>query len=246
MLRAPSVVSSEVAGSNPRPQHQILSAHQPVYLPGIIIMAKIALSDDFMWVGHCDYQPRSWHSRNYIRGYKSIVTLSVPVVKSSGPSINEKRIDGVLWKDHHLRSLAHNYRKRPFFKDYFPELEAVLLMPHTSLANLNISLAHLFCHWLNIETQIHYSENWNISGRKTAMLVDMCQKMKATDYLSSPGERAYVNIQEMNGYAHHFLKFTHPIYEQGYRDFAPDLSVIDLIFNCGPESGDIVKRCASV
>ena len=46
----------------------ILSGHQPVYLPGIVVLTKIALSDACMLVGHCQFQNKSWHSRNYIRG----------------------------------------------------------------------------------------------------------------------------------------------------------------------------------
>ncbi len=239
---------SEVAGSSPRPQHQIvLSGHQPTYMPGIIVMAKIAVSDAFMFVGHCDYQPRSWHSRNFIRSsnYGSLVTLRVPVIADSGPSINDKLLDGDLWKHKHLRSLKFNYSKRPFFKDYFPELEAVMQMPHYTLGELNIALILMLCQWLDIDTPIFDSRDYDIEGHKTAMLADMCQKVGATDYLSSPGE-TYVQQQEMNGYAHHYLKFNHPEYEQGYRVFMPNLSVIDLLFNMGPESGQIVRECADV
>ena len=46
----------------------IFSGHQPVYLPGIIVFTKIALSDAFMYVRHCQYVSGSWHSRNFIRG----------------------------------------------------------------------------------------------------------------------------------------------------------------------------------
>jgi hypothetical protein len=45
-----------------------LSGHQP-----------IALSRQFVFVPHCDYQPKSWHSHNYIRGTAKPLNLSVPV-----------------------------------------------------------------------------------------------------------------------------------------------------------------------
>ena len=222
----------------------ILSGHQPVYLPGIIVMAKIALSDKFMFVGHCDYQPRSWHSHNFIRGYQTPIKLSVPVWK--GPTINETRpVSDSRWRLKHCASIELQYKNRPFFNDFYPEIMNCIMRPADSLSELNIGLMRVLMHQLEIETPTYCSQDFNIHGYKTAMLADMCQKMEATDYLSSPGE-TYVKPEEMNGYAHHFLKFTHPVYEQGYRDFMSGLSVIDLLFNCGPQSGRIVRQAGNL
>ncbi len=222
----------------------ILSGHQPVYLPGIIVLAKIALSDKFMFVGHCDYQPKTWHSRTYIRGADGPIMLWVPVHK--GLSINETRpLADSHWRLKHLRSMELQYHKRPFFNDYYPEIMDCLMRPVASLAELNISLTHLLMHMLHIETPTYQSENFDIRGHKTAMLVNMCEKMGANHYLSSPGEVNYVRPEEMNGYEHSYLKFTHPEYEQGHRKFMPNLSVIDLLFNMGPDAATIVRGCAA-
>ena len=45
----------------------ILSAHQPVYLPGIILFGKIAISDVFMFLGHVQFSRTSWQTRNRVR-----------------------------------------------------------------------------------------------------------------------------------------------------------------------------------
>lgn len=231
----------------------IISGHQPVYLPGIIVMAKMALVDQWCWVGHCDYQHRSWQSHNFIRGFGNPLKLIVPVRKSySGNSINETLVlsakeDG--WRTKHLNSIKHIYGKRPHFDEYYPELEAALLMPCEKLGELNIGLANLLCHWLDIQTPTHKSEDYKIGnypGNGTLMLAEMCEKLEAKHYLSSPGEAAYVKPELMNGFAHSYIKFTHPEYEQGYRSFMPNLSVIDLVFNCGPQSGDIVRSAATI
>ncbi len=221
----------------------ILSGHQPVYLPGIIVMAKIALSDKFMFVGHCEYQPKSYHSRNFIRGRDEPVMLSVPVNK--GYSINEtKPLADSHWRLKHLRSMELQYHKRPYFNDYYQEIVDCLMRPVKSLSELNIGITHLLMHMLHIETPTYNSENFDICGHKTAMLVNMCEAMGAQHYLSSPGED-YVRLNEMNGYEHSFLKFAHPIYEQGYRKFMPNLSVVDLLFNTGPDAATIVRGSAS-
>lgn len=239
---------AEGGGSNPTPQHRlILSGHQPCYLPSIHLFSKIALSDHFMFVGHCDYEPRSWHSRNHIRGNKDrVIVLSVPVVHKSGPSINEKLIDGYRWKDHQLKTIEYTYAKRPYFWEYYSPLREVLLGSQATLGALNIDLIRLLCEQLDIKTELHYSEHYDIQGHKTAMLVEMCDRLKATDYLSSDGERDYVEPQEMNGYAHHYIKFEHPVYDQGHKTFMPNLSVIDLLFNVGPGAAKLVHEAGNL
>src|SRR5689334_17350626 len=85
----------------------LLSGHQPVYLPGIILLNKIALSDLFMFVGHCQYVKKSWHSRNRIALRKQELWLAVPV-KTAGlfeQVINETYLANEIWKRKHLGSI---------------------------------------------------------------------------------------------------------------------------------------------
>jgi hypothetical protein len=58
----------------------------------------------------------------------------------------------------------------------------------------------------------------------------------------------YVDEEKMAaaGVKHRWLNFTHPVYDQGHSEFITNLSIIDLLFNCGPESGRIVKEAGSV
>jgi hypothetical protein len=223
----------------------ILSGHQPVYLPGIVVLTKIALSDAFMFVGHCQFQNKSWHSRNYIRGPHGALLLTVPVEKHMGQSIDQTKILAGSWRRKHLESIRLAYQKRPFFDAYFPELEKTINADWGSLGCLNACLIAKFCEWLGIETK--YCLNAGVEGHKTDMLISMCKSASADQYLSSPGE-TYVDQKQMAsaGIKHFFLKFEHPIYDQGPRDFIENLSVIDLLFNVGPDAGKLVKEAGHV
>jgi hypothetical protein len=235
----------------------ILSGHQPVYLPGIVVLTKIALSDAFMFVGHCQYVSKSWHSRNYIRGpdtrYGGPLMLTVPVEKHMGQSIDQTKILAGIWRRKHLGSIRQTYEKRPFFDAYFPELEKIINADWGSLGCLNACLISIFCEWLEIETK--YCLNTGVEGHKTDMLINMCKVASKSagpldyynEYLSSPGE-TYIDQKQMAdaGIRHHFLRFTHPVYDQGHRDFIENLSVIDLLFNVGPEAGKMVKEAGHV
>ncbi len=221
----------------------ILSGHQPVYLPNIQLFSKISLSDQFMFVGHCQFVNKSWHSRNIIRNGSQTLTLTVPVLKSGrlGQSIMKTRIHGDHWKKKHIKSIINVYQNRPFFSKYFPTIEQILMEPRSSLGELNIALIIQFLKWLKIETPIHYSENHNITGHKTDMLISMCKTMKAERYLSNEGSRSYVNEKQMfdENIYHSWQNFKHPQYDQG-ANFIENLSTLDCLFNVGPKSRDLV------
>ena len=77
----------------------------------------------------------------------------------------------------------------------------------------------------------------------------MCKATGAKEYLSNEGAREYVDEVAMRraGIRHRWLKFQHPTYDQGRnKEFLPNLSIIDLLFNCGPDSARIVKGAGHV
>lgn len=227
----------------------LLSGHQPVYLPGIILFNKIALSDAFMFVGHNQYVRKSWHSRNHIRNQDKKLTLSVPVKKKNnfGNSINDTELDGDHWKRRHLASIRGAYLKRPYFDQYFPVLEAIINKQHQSIGDLNMDLIRQCLEWMDIDTPIYDSRDFKITGEKTNMLISMCEATKATSYLSNLGSHAYLDepLMEAMGLKHLWQDFSHPTYDQG-ASFLENLSAIDLLFNVGPSAGDIVKTSGKV
>jgi hypothetical protein len=206
---------------------------------------KIALSDAFMFCGHCQYCPKSWHSRNFIR----TGMLSLPVHK--GPSINETEIAGEHWLKEHLRSIKLAYSKYPFFDDYFPILQNLMGCSWLSLGELNTVIIKYFLEWLEIKKEVLSSDWYEIKGHKTEMLISMCKAVGADEYLSNEGSRAYVDeeLLAVNGIKHRWQKFKDPDYGQEkliYHGKEQPLSVIDLLFSKGPEAGEIVRTAGHV
>ena len=117
----------------------LLSAHQPVYLPGIILFSKIALSEAFMFLGHLQFSRTSWQTRNRIRRGDGDQFLSVPVRHRGrfGQSINETEIANQHWKKKHLKSIYFTYNNRPYFDMYYPELEEILQREWDFLSGIN-------------------------------------------------------------------------------------------------------------
>ncbi len=224
----------------------ILSAHQPVYWPGIILLNKIALSDQFLFLGHVQLTLHSWQVRNRIRVRDAPLFLSVPIRKAGrfGQSIDDAEIDGDLWKRKHLETIRQNYSKRPFFSHYYPKVEALLQCDWLRLGDLNRALIRLLLDLLEITTPIIESRDLDLQGHKTEMLISACRAVGADRYVSNQGARAYLDeaLMAAAGVRHYWQVFEHPVYDQG-GPFVPDLSVLDLLFNHGPASAAIVRSC---
>ncbi len=74
-------------------------------------------------------------------------------------------------------------------------------------------------------------------------LAAICESLGADTYLSGAGGRAYLDLEPFNkrGITVKFQTFNHPVYPQRYGDFIPNLSLLDLLFNCGPNSLKILE-----
>jgi hypothetical protein len=227
----------------------LLSGHQPVYLPGIILFNKIAMSDAFMFVGHCQNVPHSWHTRNKIRVGDRPHTLSVPVIRKNrfGQSINEAQLANVHWRRKHLRTMEYSYRKRPFFDAYYPKLAELLMKDWRSLGEMDMTIIRTIMEWLEIKTPVYDSENYCVEGAKTDMVISMCQALDAESFLFNEGSRVYLEEERLasHGIQAYWQVFEHPTYDQG-RDFIENLSIVDLLFNVGEESCEIVRSCGRV
>ena len=221
----------------------ILSGHAPVYLPSILLFTKLAHSDAFMSCPHLQFVNRSWHSRNYIRGVNDQpAMLTVPVEKSMGQSIADTKIlNEGPWRRKHVETIKQVYRHRPYFGEYFPLL-SFIIQEADDLCGLNLRLMAQVIAWLGLKIHAVDSRQYQITGHKTDMLISMCKAVGAKEYLSNEGARDYVDEVAMmrEGIKHRWLTFTHPTYDQG-KEFIPNLSIIDLLFNCGPDSARIVR-----
>src|SRR5512138_1392997 len=219
----------------------IITAHQPTYLPGIILFNKIALADKFIFLGHCKFTNSSWQNRNRIKGG---FFLTVPVKHNFGQSIEDAEIDNDKpWKRKHLRSIKETYGKAPYFKDYFPTIEQVLAHEWRTLGPMNEFIIGTICEWLEIETPILRYQDLGLPQQEDGNHLHwlLCEAFRTDRYLHSLGEVAY--LEPKYPIKHLWQKFTPPEYPGAT---APNLSIIDLLFNCGPQAARIVREAGHV
>jgi len=222
----------------------ILSAHQPVYLPWLGLFHKIALADIFCVFDIVQYQRKDFNNRNKIKTSAGPIWLTVPV-KSSG------RLDSVItdieiindgWHKKHLKSIELNYKKTPYFDQYFHGLKYILDTPYQYLVDLNFDILVYALDALDIDTKIVKASDYSFVGTKSELVLDMCTQLNADIYIFGEQGKDYADVDafKSKGVHPYFQSYNHPIYKQTKGEFEPFMSMIDLIFNQGGAGKEII------
>ena len=223
----------------------ILTAHQPVYLPWLGLFHKIALADLFCYFDIVQYQRKDYNNRNKIKTSNGELWLSVPVESKNHLNKNVSKILIVQgnWVKKHLKSIELNYKKTPFFKDYFPELRSILINESkNSLGHLNLKLLEYFMECLSIDTPIVKAGDYSFDGIGSDLVLDMCVRLGADSYIFGEQGKNYADVKAFKEakIVVEFQNYIHPVYRQMGRDFLPYMSIIDLLFNEGDKSFDML------
>ena len=223
----------------------ILTAHQPVYLPWLGLFHKIALADLFVSFNRVQYVPKDWLNRNKVKTPAGPIWLSVPALHKGHleSTIADIRIDNSLpWRRKHWKSLQVNYAKAPYFGQYAAFFEDVYAQTWERLVDLNEYMLKWFLATLGIDTPVRDAGEIGFEGHKSDLVLDMCRKLGADMYIFGALGSDYADIPafESAGVACRFQDYRHPVYPQLYGDFVSHLSIVDLLFNCGEKSLDIL------
>lgn len=223
----------------------IVAIHQPNFLPWIGYFYKITNCDIFVLLDDVQYTKNSFINRNKIKYPQGALWLTVPVSFTFGEPIKQVAINNKNdWRKTHLKTFEMNYKKSVFFKPIFAGLERIYYLYNWErLCDFNIELITYITLYLGLNNRkIIKSSDLGVQGRGTELLINIIKKLKGDTYLSGFGGIKY---QEENAFAQaeislKYYDFNHPIYKQLWRDFIPHLSIIDLLFNVGPDSSEII------
>jgi hypothetical protein len=222
-----------------------ISINQPAYLPWLGYFDRIAKSDVHVVLDHVQFEKNSMTNRNKIRTAHSWVWLTVPVQSKglfgSNPIRTLRISDTQSWERKHLNAIQLNYSRCEFFNQYFPFFKSVYERKWILLADLIKEINTFVLSELDIKTPILYSSDMSLSEKKDKLILEVCEKTKATAYLSGPFGRDYLQEAdfEARGIKLRYQDYKHPVYKQPYPDFLPFMSVLDLLMNEGPDSKHI-------
>ncbi len=223
----------------------ILTAHQPVYLPWLGLFHKIALAETFVYFDQVQYLPKDWMNRNKIRTKSGSIWLTVPVLRKGYRDLKTSEIEinnSIDWQKKHLRSISLNYKKSPYFENYIPFFEDVYSRKWKFLGELNEYMLKWFLDELGIKVNFLNANDFKFQGEKSSLILNMCKELNASTYIFGMLGKDYADVQEFekNNIGLIFQNYNHPKYSQLYREFISHMSVIDLLFNHGPKSLEII------
>lgn len=193
----------------------------PTYFPSLLFW-KIILKNNFFWMKNSYYKKQTLRNRMFIHGANGKLMLSIPI-RHSG--INQKRFyDDVSidsssdWKKNHFKSIKIAYQSSPYFEFYEEDLKNFYQVETSNLYNFNLKSVELVLKWLEMGTN-NRTINFNIEIYKQSK-----------------------NIKEIDN--REIKKKTNIKYIQTFEDkngFIDGLSILDMIFNCGPKTKDYIK-----
>jgi|SRR5215469_8304748 len=222
---------------------------QPTYLPWLGYFDLMDHVDTFVLLDTVQFEKQSWQQRNRIKTPAGLQWMTVPVVFRGrfGQTVQEVEIRDADFVRTHLRSLEVNYSRARFFADLFPEFSGILGGVKTGerLVDLNVRLLRWLMERLEIRTPVIPASTLNETGKRSHLLANICRKLGAREYVSPIGSAEYLlaelTIMEEAGIKTVFHNYLHPEYEQRFPPFVPFASAIDLIFNEGMRSMEIIR-----
>lgn len=224
----------------------IVSIHQPNYIPWLGFFNKILLSDIYIIFDDIQYpRGKDYANRNQIKTNNSKLWLTLPVIgKSELKPWNEIELNNNGWQQKHLNNIKTFYKKSLYFESYYSKLEEIYLKNHNKLVDFNVDLIKFFLKALDKDIKILYSSDIKTNLKGIDKIFYILKYVQATKYISGSGEgsRKYIKKEDFdkNNIELIWQEYKHPTYKQLYEGFIPQLSIIDLLFNEGPNSKNII------
>ena len=205
----------------------------------------IASVDVFVFHDDIQFTKGDWRNRNKIKTAKGTEWLTVPVsYKNVSQLICNTRIDNsTSWAKKHLRLWQSHYSSAPYFFVVQEILSILTEFEYETISQLNIRLIRKICDYLTISTPMLLSSELELKGSKTERLIDLLKKLNARAYLSGPSADAYLDKVAFreNGIRLEYKSYDYVPYKQLWGDFIGEVTILDLIANCGPDSLHYLK-----
>lgn len=210
-----------------------ISIHQSQYLPWPAYFKKIAMSDKFVILDNVQFQKNGIQNRNKLRNKNGEFWITIPVSGPMQEKINEKKCADERWKKKHFQSIIQSYSKCPYWEEHKEALNSLYINSTEFLNDINISFIKYFISQLDLKTEIFLSSQLNIEGSKSDLVMNICKKLSATEYIAGLGSKDYLDQDSFSRHSIkiNFLESINPIYEQIHGKFIPDLSLIDMLMN---------------
>jgi len=220
---------------------------QSCYVPWKGYFDIIGSVDAFIVYDDVQYSKNHWHNRNLIKTQHGPKWLTIPVSKpdSGFANIDDMRITQPF-AARHIQSIRQAYARAPHFEAEWPMVAHLYAQAEAmaSLSQVNLLFLEAISDRLGFRTGFVSSATLDAAGSKTDRLLEICQRLGATQYLSGPSAQSYLDVDKMAraGISVEWMNYSgYPVYPQLHGAFDPAVSILDLLFNVGPAARDYMK-----
>ena len=193
----------------------------PAYFPSIQYFKALIKAKEATFTLESNYQKQTYRNRCSIYGANGKLNLTIPIQHKKGQAHQKDKVVKILWEENwqkqHWKSISTAYRSSPFFEFYEDELRESFFKRPAYLMEYNLGLINCIMSLLEIEISLSFQQTYHPLSK----IEESCINAK-----KSP-------------------EIAFPIYQQVFANkhgFIPYLSILDLIFNEGPQSLDYLEK----
>jgi hypothetical protein len=232
---------------------KILVAHQPECMPWLGNISKATMGDVYFILDTVQFVKEHWQNRNKIRiqGKKGWQWLCIPLKDVSKHIIQTDKVEiaGDFWKKKHLKAFQLSYQKAPFFDEVFSELSEIYSKEYIFLIDFLVEIILFAFRKFSITVPVYRTselikQGYTIDGVKSELVIKMCKVVNANVFVFGRDGRTYIDKQSFYNSNVNFVfqDYAHPVYNQIHGDFIPQMSFLDLFFNHGSKSIEILGK----
>ena len=225
----------------------ITSIHQPDFFPYFGYFNKINKSDVYIVMDNVQLSKSGWTHRDKIKTSKEVSWITIPIKNIKKKQlIKDCLIDhDINWKKKHINMISESYKNSKFINEGIEIINDLYKLNTNYLFEFNFNIINKLFEIFKINVDIKLLSQLNVDGDKSELLIKILKKINSNLYLSGDGAKNFIDIDlfKNNNIEIIFNDFKHPIYEQIHGDFVKDLSILDIILNCGiTETERLIKN----
>ena len=223
---------------------------QPTYLPWVGYFSLINEAKTFIFLDDVQFNSRSWQQRNRVLNNDMVKYLTIPVKKKGKKDqlICNTSIDDKTIFQQHIKMINHFYSKSKFFNEYFNFFEKILseCEKYNYLSEVNAFLIEKISELLKLDYNFNLSSKISSTGYKSDKLISICKSLNQEKYLTNEGAMIYLNKDlhkfKKNKVDLYKITFKKIKYNQLSNSFKENLSIVDVVFNEGPNTINIIRN----
>jgi hypothetical protein len=223
----------------------LVAIHQPEHLPWLGFFEKVLRADLFVLLDDVQFSKGDFQNRNRVKGAGGAQWLTVPVTHGFPQKLDEVLVAGDGWRAKHWKTLRSCYARAAHFETFAPLFEDFYGRPWARLTELNVAGLELVARALGVGPKWVMASGLKVGGQKSELVLNICQAVGASAYYSGRAGSTYLDRESFRraGIEIVVQNFEHPTYGQLFMKdsgFVPNLSAVDLLFNCGAQGVKLI------